>query len=68
MSNHKAVSRDNTTVEEQFGIHKIKEHLNIVDNFTMISRRSGNKWLTPMIIKLHKKMDEIQIHAENAET
>ena len=65
MSNHKAVSRYNKIVKEQFRIHRINERLGAVDNLTMIYRSPGSKWLASMIIKLYKKMDETRVHAEN---
>ena len=65
MSNHKAMRRYNEIIKEQFGIYVIKERLNVVDNLTRICGRPGPTWLTSMIIKLYKHMDEIRIHAEN---
>ena len=41
MSNHKAVSRYNKIVEEQFGIHRIKKHLNAMDNNTKNVENQG---------------------------
>ena len=59
-----SVSRYNKLVEEQFEIYRIEERMNTVDNLTRICGRPGSNWLTSMIIKLHKQMDEIQIHAQ----
>ena len=54
MSNHKTVSRYNDSVKEQFGIHRIKDCLDAVDNLTRTCGRPGPKWLASMIIKLYK--------------
>jgi hypothetical protein len=63
-SQESLVRRYNKIIREQFSIHRIKEHLNAVDNMTRYCGYPSPPWLRSMIIKLYKQMTEIWIHAK----
>ena len=64
MSNWYCVQRYNHIVEEQFLLHRIVERMDAIENLISICGFPSPKWLQVMILKLHKQMDEIRIHAE----
>ena len=63
-SQQQSVVRYNNVVGEQFKIHHIVERLKAVDKMTRYCGYPSPNWLRAMIIKLHKQMTEIRVHAE----
>jgi hypothetical protein len=64
MANWYCVIRYNKIVEEQFLIHRIIERMDAIENLVTICGYPAPDWLQRMILKLHKQMDEIRLHAE----
>jgi len=64
MANWYCVIKYNKIVEEQFLIHRIIERMDAINNLVTICGFPAPAWLQQMILKLHKQMDEIRLHAE----